>query len=131
MQPSAGSYVTLGVAPLVKGAHDLTLKVVGKAPDSKGDKIGFDSYSLTPAAPFPSEFYLLGPFDKANPDDIDTPLPPEKNLSLEDKFDGAGGQSIQWQVAKTTDSGRLSGRLDIGPASVSYTHLTLPTILRV
>jgi hypothetical protein len=102
-----GSWVTLGVPSMPKGYHEATLYVVGKSDASTGYQVGIDSYHLKPASPFPSAFHLLGPFVKAHPDDIDTPLPPETDRNLSGSFTGIDGQSISWKPVETREDGLL------------------------
>ncbi|MBT3606202.1 MAG: hypothetical protein HN521_24290 [Candidatus Latescibacteria bacterium] len=104
---AVGSWVPLGVPSVTRGYHELTLYVVGKSEQSAGYKVGIDSYHLQPASPFAKQFHLIGPFDKKNPDDIDTPLPPEKDPDLADSFTGIGGKKITWKPTETRDDALL------------------------
>jgi len=102
-----GSWITLGVPSMTKGYHEVALYVVGKSEASTGYQVSIDSYHLKPASPFPSAFHLVGPFAKANPDDIDIPLPPETNRNLTGSFTGSDDQSITWKPVETREDGLL------------------------
>ncbi|MFT5367038.1 MAG: hypothetical protein ACI8V2_001996 [Candidatus Latescibacterota bacterium] len=102
-----GSWVTLGVPSIIKGYHELTFYVVGKSDMATGYKVGVDSYHLQPASPFAHQFHLIGPFDKANIDDVDAPLPPEDDRNLAGSFTGIGGKAITWKPTETREDGLL------------------------
>lgn len=102
-----GSWVRLGVPSMPKGYHEVTLYVVGKSEASTGYHVGIDSYHLKPASSFPSAFHLVGPFEKAHQDDIDSPLPPETDRNLAGSFTGIDGQAISWKPVETREDGLL------------------------
>lgn len=106
-QISVGNWITLGVPSITKGFHDVAFYVVGKSDQSQGYRVGVDSYHLKPASPFAHQFYVLGPFEKANHDNVDTPLPPEFDRNLKRLYRGLNGQMIGWQPVETREDGFL------------------------
>jgi len=106
--PVAGSIITFGSTSLTKGRHEVTLRVTGKSLAAReGYKVGLDSYLLRSISPFATSYLVLGPFPKADPGNIDTPLPPEENLNLEGTFQGAEGRAMKWQQGEADEDGRL------------------------
>ena len=104
---TVGSWVELGVPSITKGYHEFTFYVVGKSEQSSGYKVGVDSYHLKPASPFAQQFHVIGPFEKANPNDIDAPLPPEQDRKLAGSFKGVDGKMVTWTPTKTREDGLL------------------------
>jgi len=103
-----GSWVALGVPSITKGYHEFTFYVVGKSEKSAGYKVGVDSFHLQPASSFAHRFLMIGPFDKANPDDVDTPLSVEEDRNLTGSSTGLAGKPVAWRSRETRDDGLLS-----------------------
>ena len=112
----AGSLITFGTTPLKAGGNRITLQAAGKFPDAQGYRVGIDSYLVRPNSAFVQRYLVLGPFPKAEPMNIDVPLPPEVHLDLEGTFQGVSNRPIRWKEAETGADGRLNLRASIGEA---------------
>ena len=103
-----GPAVAFGPVEVPQGAKALRLEVVGKNPKASGYTLGLYAVRAQPVLIEPSAWWVIGPFP-FDPDGgeeaFKKPWPPEQEVKLDAEYDGAG--------------------------AVSYTHLTLPTILLV
>ncbi|MSR83798.1 MAG: hypothetical protein EXS58_12900 [Candidatus Latescibacteria bacterium] len=98
-ESAAGVLVDFGARTLTQGRHELALRLAGDALQA-----GLAGYLIRSAAPFATQYQVLGPFAKAADWDIDAPLPPEQDLGLGKSFAGAAG-SISWQRLDADTSG--------------------------
>ncbi|MBI2502481.1 MAG: hypothetical protein HYW07_04505 [Candidatus Latescibacteria bacterium] len=101
-EPAAGVLVDFGARALTQGRHELALRLKGGPAQA-----GLAGYLIRSAAPFATQYQVLGPFAKAADWDIDAPLPPEQDLGLGGSFAGATGP-ISWQRLDTDASGLVN-----------------------
>jgi len=85
---------------LAPGYHTVVLSTVGR-------RIGLDSYQIAASTPFAPEFLILGPFDKTEPNSIDTPYAPELNLDLDADVTLSNGRVLTWTPLASDPNGRL------------------------
>ena len=122
-EPIAGTLVSFGTAPLNAGENQITLRIVGKASETTGSKIGVDSYQVLHASPFVKRYMVLGPFPKTDVNTIDELLRAGGQLDLKKTHTGIDGRAVRWQEATTRADGFLDLRRDLSPIpmTVGYT----------
>ena len=122
-EPIAGTLVSFGTAPLNAGENQITLRIVGKAPEATDSKIGVDSYQVLHASPYVKRYMILGPFPKTDVNTIDELLRAEGQLNLKNTYTGIDGKAVHWQEATTRADGFLNLRRDLSPTpmTVGYT----------
>ena len=112
-EPIAGTLVSFGMTPLNAGTNQIVLRIVGKAADATGYKIGIDSYQVLHGSPFVKRYMVLGPFPKTDVETIDKLLPAESQLNLEATYTGARHKTVHWHEATTAADGYLNLRTNL------------------
>ena len=120
-EPIAGTLVSFGTAPLNAGTNQIMFRVVGKAAEATGYKIGIDSYQVLHASPFVERYMILGPFPK-DIETINKLLSPESRLNLETTYTDMHSKTIQWREAATeaNDLLDLGKNLGFEPTAAGY-----------
>ena len=122
-EPIAGTLVSFGTTPLNAGANQIVLRIVGKAAEATGYKIGIDSYQVLHGSPFVKRYMVLGPFPKTDVETIDKLLGGESQLNLEATYTGTRHKTVHWQEATAQADGYLNLRTNLSfePQVVGYT----------
>ncbi|MGZ5488204.1 MAG: glycoside hydrolase family 172 protein [Candidatus Aminicenantales bacterium] len=96
---------------LETGPNALVFDVSGKDARSAGYDMFFVGFGLRPAARrFIRDWNLVGPFNAADMDDLQTVYPPETEMSPAKNYKGKNGASVGWRTFKADASGYV--RLD-------------------
>jgi hypothetical protein len=108
-----GGKLTLENVPTENQEVKLVFKTSGKNGNDPFFDAGIDGFKMEPVREFISEWYMIGPFPNRRNSDVerfglDTPFPPEKEINLEESYEGAGGQEVNWKLEKTPKSGFMS-----------------------
>lgn len=128
----AGTLVTFGTTPLNAGNNQMMLRVLGKAAEAAGYKIGLDSYHVLHASPYVERYMVVGAFPRTDINTINEPFPPEKEHNLRkdgfgkhpdrNGYEGIEGKPIRWREASVEADGMLDLRKNISsdPIAVGY-----------
>ena len=121
-EPIPGTLVKFGTTSLNTENNQVVLRVIEKAPEATGYKIGIDSYQIQHVSPYINNYLVLGPFPKADINTIDVPLTPETELDLDGYFTGIDGKTIRWQEAATEPGSYLDliKNISADPIAVGY-----------
>ena len=122
-EPIAGTLVSYGTAPLNAGENQITLSIVGKAPEATGSKIGIDAYQILNASPYVKRYVVLGPFPKTDVGTINELLHTDSQFNSKKTYIGVDGKLVHWQEATTRADGFLDLRQNLSPnpMTVGYT----------
>ena len=76
-------------------------------------RTGIDALHLTPVRKYIPEWLIIGPFPNNRESDnlrygLDTPFPPEREISPDKSYTGAGGMTVQWKKYSTPEDGYFS-----------------------
>ena len=113
-EPTAGTLVSFGTAPLNAGTNQIVFSIVGKADEATGYKIGIDSYQVLHASPLVKHYMILGPFPKTDVETIDNTLTPGSRVDLKAAYTDMHGRAIQWREATTVGDGFLNLGTNLG-----------------
>jgi hypothetical protein len=96
---------------LETGPNALVFDVSGKDARSAGYDMFFVGFGFRPAVRrFIRDWNLVGPFNAADMDDLQTVYPPETEMSPAKNYKGKNGASVSWRTFKADASGYV--RLD-------------------
>jgi hypothetical protein len=105
------SAVTLKDILLDAGPNSLYLQAAGKEEKAAGQEIAFVGMSLTPSSRrFILEWNLIGPFQAADMNDLQTVYSPEKETDFAKKYKGKNEAEVGWRTVQADAAGYV--RLD-------------------
>ena len=105
------SAVTLKDILLDAGPNSLYLQAAGKDEKAAGQEIAFVGMSLSPSSRrFVLEWNLIGPFQAADMNDLQTVYPPEKETDFTKKYKGKNEAEVGWRTVQADATGYV--RLD-------------------
>ncbi len=88
------------------GSNSLVFAVAGKDDKAAGMDIAFVGLSLKPSSRrFVSDWNLVGPFNAADMNDLQTVYPPEKDIDFAKKYPGKNGMEVGWRTVQADDKG--------------------------
>ncbi len=108
---------------LQSGANEVVFQVLDKATRSEGMDLAFVGLALSPSSQrFITDWNLIGPFNAPDMTYLQTPYPPEKEISLKKKYKGKNELALEWKKIKTAESGfvNLAGTLTPNEQAVAY-----------
>ncbi|MGZ7066111.1 MAG: glycoside hydrolase family 172 protein, partial [Candidatus Aminicenantales bacterium] len=105
------SAVTLKDILLDAGPNSLFFQAAGKDEKAAGQEIAFVGMSLNPSSRrFILEWNLIGPFQAADMNDLQTVYPPEKETDFAKKYKGKNEAEVGWRTVQADATGYV--RLD-------------------
>jgi hypothetical protein len=100
--------LTLKDVLLESGTNSLVFEAAGKDDKAAGMEIAFVGLSLNPSARrFISEWNLIGPFNAADMNDLQTVYPPEKEIDLAKKYKGKNDVDVAWRTIQAESGGYI------------------------
>jgi hypothetical protein len=108
---------------LREGKNTLVLEVTGKAPDAQGSDLSFVSMGLSPSdRRFITRWNLIGPFDAPDMSYLQVAYPPEREIDLNQTYEGKDGTQVEWKKMTAEPSGfmRLENRITPSDRGIVY-----------
>jgi hypothetical protein len=108
-----GQLVALALKDILleAGPNSLLLEAAGKDEKSAGMEITFVGLGLNPSSRrFITDWNLIGPFQAADMNDLQTVYPPEKEVDFGKKYSGKNGAEVGWRTIEASPAGYV--RLD-------------------
>jgi len=108
---------------LRSGANEVVFQVLDNATRSEGMDLAFVGLALSPSRQrYITDWNLIGPFNAPDMTYLQTPYPPEKEISLKKKYKGKNELTLEWKKIKTEESGfvNLAGILTPNEQAVAY-----------
>ncbi|MGZ7046457.1 MAG: glycoside hydrolase family 172 protein, partial [Candidatus Aminicenantales bacterium] len=100
------SAVTLKDILLDAGPNSLFFQAAGKDEKAAGQEIAFVGMSLNPSSRrFILEWNLIGPFQAADMNDLQTVYPPEKETDFAKKYKGKNEAEVGWRTVQADATG--------------------------
>jgi hypothetical protein len=96
---------------LEAGPNSLFFEAAGKDEKAAGMEIAFVGLSLNPSSRrFITDWSLIGPFQAADMNDLQTVYPPEEEADFTKKYSGKNGVEVGWRTIQASPAGYV--RLD-------------------
>lgn len=90
--------------PLGQGPYTVRLVSLGPGAAGTGSAMGLDGWRLPSESAFVSELMLIGPFpNPGRPKALAEPFPPESEIDLSARYDGANDLTVSWKRAAIGD----------------------------
>ncbi|MEM5814400.1 MAG: glycoside hydrolase family 172 protein [Candidatus Aenigmatarchaeota archaeon] len=123
--------LTIKAQELVTGENVFWLEVAGKDVRSTASDLAIVGVNLIPARQnFALDWYLIGPFDAPDMNNLTTVYPPEQEIRLNRSYQGKGGLPVAWKQVKAPASGyvALSQLIQPNEQAIAYglTYLYSP-----
>ncbi|MCR4409595.1 MAG: DUF2961 domain-containing protein [Candidatus Saccharicenans sp.] len=101
--------LTIKAQELVMGENVFWLEVAGKDVRSTASDLAIVGVNLIPARQnFALDWYLIGPFDAPDMNNLTTVYPPEQDIKLNRSYQGKGGLPVAWKQVKAPASGYVA-----------------------
>ncbi|RFT16314.1 MAG: hypothetical protein OP8BY_1918 [Candidatus Saccharicenans subterraneus] len=101
--------LTIKAQELVMGENVFWLEVAGKDVRSTASDLAIVGVNLIPARQnFALDWYLIGPFDAPDMNNLTTVYPPEQEIKLNRSYQGKGGLPVAWKQVKAPASGYVA-----------------------
>ncbi len=106
-----------------EGLNEITLKFTQPAPGEETCQAIVDYVLLGPYKNYVREWMLIGPWDNPNNTGLRIEYPPEKEIVLDKKYQGKGGE-VAWKKVKVLPDGIVNLLEHMSPADnvVAYGH---------